>query len=361
MKNIVLSICITVFNQIELVRDNLDELIKYQKDDIEIIVSDDCSKDDIKSLTERYEDKRIKYYRTEKNAGHDLNIIYAIKHSSGKYVLLLRSRDKINSEYVSIVIQRLKENKESVYILFSAVDENKKEKMILSNKRYHRGHETIAASARLMRHPSGQIYNRAYLDLEQIQKHIQRNIKNKFGFQAHVLIRMQLAEKGDFLTFSDVGWVYSNTSKAKDVAQNSSSDGISVYAPCYEYSRYECEFKYVFENISNKYKYFLYKAVIKQYYRSIMVDFPVINSDTRMQYHYNCKPAEFSEKREWAVFKKKSKELFHLDAKYYSCLSIYLCCIRFMNLEFKIRSWVIRNFGKQAWFKRLYKLIKRIS
>lgn len=360
MKKAVLSVCITVYNQMELVKNSLDELTKYRGDDIEIVVSDDCSSDDLKSLSDNYRDSRIRYTRTEKNAGHDLNIIHAIRNASGDFVLLLRSRDCVPGKCISTMVRRLKENPKAAYVLFSAADENGKKKIIFSNKRYRRGREAVLASEKLFRHPSGQIYNRTYLNLEQIESHIQDCFKTKFGFQAHILIRMQLAEKGDFLTFSDKGWIYANTSKAGDVAQNSSGLGISVYAPRYEYLRYRCEFAYTARYVSDRYRYQLYRDIVKRYYRSVIIDFPVHNRDAGMQYHYNYQPIKFSEKREWAGFLKKSGVLFQMDKRYASRLSIYLYGIRIRSLEFKFRGWVIRSFQGMSWFQHLYKLAKRI-
>lgn len=360
MKKVVLSICMTIYNQLELVKDRLNELTKYQGDDIEIVVSDDCSADDIKSLADSYGDNRIRYTRLEKNSGHDFNIIHAIKNASGDFVLILRSRDRVPDKCIDAIIKRLKENRKAAYILFSAMDEDGKEKMMFSDKRYRRGREAVLALEKLFRHPSGQIYNRACLNLEQVEKHIRCCIKTKFGFQAHILLRMQLAEKGDILTFSDVGWVYVNTSKAVDVAQNSSGTGISVYAPRYEYLRYRCEFTYVSRYVSDIYRYLLYKDIVKRYYRSVIIDFPVHNRDICMQHHYNYKQIDFSEKKEWIIFQKKSGMLFRMDKQYTRCLFIYLYSIRIRSLEFKIRGWVIRGFQDMPWFKHLYKLVKKI-
>lgn len=360
MKNISLSICIAAYNQIDLVRKNLDELVKYPEHNIEVVVSDDCSSDDLQSLVIGYYDERIKYTKTKENVGHDLNIIHAIRNSDADYVMILRSRDLISYTSIKEIITLIQKNKNSSYFLFSAVDENNKPKVILSNKRYKKGIEAIKASTKLLIHPSGQIYNRSLLNLEEIEEHINNSFQNKFGFEAHNLIRMQLAEKGDFSTFSTIGWIYTNTSKAKDIAQNSSDKGISVYAPFYEYKRYQCELEFVAKQISEEYKLILYRSVIKRFYRSILIDYCHINSDKNMQRHYNYVPIEYSKKKEWKGFKKHSIDFFCCDAQNQVKLKRYLYFIRFISIKFEIYSLMIRCFGNTKWFKYLHKIIKNI-
>lgn len=360
MKNILLSICIAAYNQFDLVRKNLNELTKYPEPNIEIVVSDDCSSENLQSLAMSYNDERIKYIKTKKNVGHDLNIIHAIRNSNSDYVMILRSRDLVPYTSIKGIITLIQKNRNASYFLFSAVDENHKLKVILSDRKYKKGMEAIKASTKLLIHPSGQIYNRSLLDLDIIEEHICKSFQNKFGFEAHNLIRMYLAEKGDFSTFSTVGWIYTNTSKAKDIAQNSSDKKISVYAPFYEYKRYQCELEFVAKKISEEYRLVLYKSIIKRFYRSILIDYCYINSNKIMQHHYNYVPIEYSKKKEWKQFKKYSMDFFCCDDQNQVKLKRYLYFIRLISIKFEVYSFMVRQFGHAKWFKYLHKTIKNI-
>ena len=58
----VISFCITVYNQSELVKKCIDSIVSYKGNDIEIVVSDDNSSENIRELLYTYHDDRIKYY-----------------------------------------------------------------------------------------------------------------------------------------------------------------------------------------------------------------------------------------------------------------------------------------------------------
>ena len=102
-----LSICFTVYNQIDMLKQNLDQIAKYQGDDIEVVISDDCSTDNIWMLIESYHDNRISYYRTEKNVGHDLNILHGIRCCKSNYVYVFRTRDNVFVENIPSIIKTL--------------------------------------------------------------------------------------------------------------------------------------------------------------------------------------------------------------------------------------------------------------
>lgn len=75
MKTPLLSICIPVYNQSSLLRVCLNELLRYKGNDIEVVVNDNCSEENLKEVIDSFNDNRLKYYRNETNLGQDLNII----------------------------------------------------------------------------------------------------------------------------------------------------------------------------------------------------------------------------------------------------------------------------------------------
>lgn len=58
-----LSICLTAYNQLDLVHTNVAQIVKSKSDDIEIVVSDDCSEAPIEEMLSEFDDARIRYCR----------------------------------------------------------------------------------------------------------------------------------------------------------------------------------------------------------------------------------------------------------------------------------------------------------
>ena len=298
-----LGICLTVYNQIDLVEWNLKNILKYDRDDIEVIVSDDCSTDDIRGLCEKLDDKRIKYYRTPNNGGHDRNILFALSKCSSDYAIVLRSRDSVIPERITEIIELIEKNNSLSYGVFSSVDESGRTNVSLSDRIYKRGFEAIEAHKRVFIHPSGNIYRLSLLNLELYRKYIDNYFDNIYSFVVHDLIRMKLATKGDFVTSSNKAWIYSETSKSKDVAVNSGANKKSVYDPEYLYPRYRCEFEFVQKHIPKKYQYSLTGYLIKRFYKNIAYDFRLFNKNEDLKKHYNYEGRSFLPREERKKFR----------------------------------------------------------
>lgn len=305
-----LSICVTVYNQIEILRRNIDALLQCERDDVEFVISDNCSADPIEKLVRSYGDDRLKYCRTPTNLGHDLNIIFALRHCAADHALVFRTKDMLLPGGVDTIIQTLDRFPLSAYILFSAIDEHGRPKVVLSDKEYKIGPETAAAHTKLMVHPSGNIYNLRYLDLDMLERYMREHFSHVYGFCVHDLIRMQLCEKGTFITSSRVVWQYANTHESKEIAVNASSDRLPIYAPPYEYDRYRCEFDFVSREIKPPIQMIFYKYLIKRFSRSVCYDFKYFNSDQAMQQHYGFDRLQYSPGDERKRFRAFSYEMF---------------------------------------------------
>lgn len=93
-----ISICIPQFNRIQYLLKSI-ELISFQSyENIEIVISDDCSTDDTKEqilkIIPNYKYPII-YHRNEKNMGYDFNYRNCISISSGDYAFVIGNDDSI--------------------------------------------------------------------------------------------------------------------------------------------------------------------------------------------------------------------------------------------------------------------------
>ncbi len=63
--------------------------------DFEVVISDNCSTDDTKQIVEQFEDKRIRYSRTEKTVWNSVNIERGIRLAKGTHIFLHSDDDFI--------------------------------------------------------------------------------------------------------------------------------------------------------------------------------------------------------------------------------------------------------------------------
>lgn len=95
-----LSICIPTYNGSKYIKENIDILVaqiqKNKMNDVEIIVSDNCSTDSNPEIMQEYVKNYpniIKYSRNEKNLGYDGNVMKCCEIANGKYIHLFGDDD----------------------------------------------------------------------------------------------------------------------------------------------------------------------------------------------------------------------------------------------------------------------------
>ena len=366
--SIFLSICVTAYNQSELVRKSISELVKCTDPELEFIISDDCSTENIPDIVNEFVDQRLKYCRTPKNVGHDLNIVHALKHCSGEYALVLRSKDLVIPTRISNAVKLLKKNANVAYALFTALDQDGGVAVHFRDKVYRQGRKALSADSKLIIHPSGNFYNLRLIDFDMVEKAFSVCKEKKYGFVIHSLIRTQLAFCGNFLTSSIPVWIY-NRLKPNDAVAVNKVPGMSVYDPKLEYVRYECELcfahtcsmQYVFNSGSKEY---LLCHIIKRYYKRISYDFDKINRDENLKKHYQYESVVFNRREERKNFRKityrlmKNFNLTHAEV-FGIRLFIYFLSVK-LKFYFPIRDVLLELFFSEPNRERLVAFIKRI-
>lgn len=87
------SVCIPVYNRREMLRSCLWSIVRQTLRDIEIIVTDNCSEEDLAGVVREFNDPRISYHRNSKNLGPTCNFIRAASLAKGKYLKYVCSDD----------------------------------------------------------------------------------------------------------------------------------------------------------------------------------------------------------------------------------------------------------------------------
>lgn len=112
-KEYLLSICIPTYNRGQCVYECVKKCLEtIDTNDVEVVVSDNCSDDGTYEMMMSIKDERFSYYRNEKNIGYP-NIMYSVKRAKGRFALLISDEDEIEA-YWPKVFQQLSVQKSVV-------------------------------------------------------------------------------------------------------------------------------------------------------------------------------------------------------------------------------------------------------
>jgi glycosyltransferase involved in cell wall biosynthesis len=91
------SIITPVYKNVQWLSETIDSVIEQNYDNYEIIIVNDCSPEDVKSVLEPYKNNnKIYYYEHDKNKGAGAARNTGISNCNGQYILPLDSDDVIN-------------------------------------------------------------------------------------------------------------------------------------------------------------------------------------------------------------------------------------------------------------------------
>lgn len=97
-----ISIGFPVYNAEKFIRKRLDSIITQSFQDFELIIVDNASSDSTVEICEEYakKDKRIRFFKTEKNQGIRWAYETVLLKSTGKYFIWIAADDKFSSDFL---------------------------------------------------------------------------------------------------------------------------------------------------------------------------------------------------------------------------------------------------------------------
>lgn len=104
-----ISIAMATYNGAKYLPEQIDSILSQTIQDIEIVISDDCSTDNSWSVLEKYaaQDRRIKIFRNEVNLGFKRNFEKAIGLTKGEYIALCDQDDIWTSDHLEILLAKI--------------------------------------------------------------------------------------------------------------------------------------------------------------------------------------------------------------------------------------------------------------
>ncbi|MCW5315689.1 glycosyltransferase [Nostoc sp. KVJ3] len=108
------SVIIPTYNRPDYLKQAIASAIKQTYQNIEIIVSDNCSPENPQALVASFGDSRIRFWRHQQNVGMLANQQHGFKMAQGKYIASLHDDDIWNEDFLAKLVPPLEENSELI-------------------------------------------------------------------------------------------------------------------------------------------------------------------------------------------------------------------------------------------------------
>ncbi len=104
------SVCIPSYNAASTIEATIRSVLDSCYENVEIIINDDASTDDTKTIVEGIEDDRVKFYQNDHTLGVPANWNCAMQRANGRFVGLLNHDDLYGPFWLTFVINTLEKH-----------------------------------------------------------------------------------------------------------------------------------------------------------------------------------------------------------------------------------------------------------
>ena len=120
MNNPFITIIIPTYNRGWCINRAIDSCLAQTYKNFEIVITDDGSTDNTEEIVKSYNDKRIRYFKFEKNQGVIKARNNSIKNARGGWILLLDSDDEIYPNCLEVFVKHINNlNNNKIKMIFS--------------------------------------------------------------------------------------------------------------------------------------------------------------------------------------------------------------------------------------------------
>jgi glycosyltransferase involved in cell wall biosynthesis len=109
------SVVIPTYNRTDILPRAIESVLAQTYDDLELVVVDDGSSEDVESVVDRYDDHRVRYIAHEENRGANAARNTGIEAADGDYLAFLDSDDEWHPRKLAAQLDRL-ESKSSEWV-----------------------------------------------------------------------------------------------------------------------------------------------------------------------------------------------------------------------------------------------------
>lgn len=127
MKNNLVSIVVPVYNAEKFLAETIETVLNQTYENWELLLVNDCSKDNSEEIAKKYLNKKIKWIDMEKNSGAALTRNKGIEVASGRYLCFLDADDLWEKDKLQKQVKFMQDNNcEFSFTGYEFADENGK-------------------------------------------------------------------------------------------------------------------------------------------------------------------------------------------------------------------------------------------
>ncbi len=196
-----LSICIPTYNRGEIVNRTVRNILKSEREDIEVVASNNCSTDKTEELLLSIEDERFHYFKNKYNNGTN-NLVSVLTYATGEYLLLISDEDEVVLKNLDSYIKTLKKERPAVMLGSAAVNRNR----YVNNGEIYakKGYEALKAFGFGNTYMSGYIFNNDILKII-LDGTYGTEINRKFGYAYNFVdLTRRMLQYGNFMTKAEI-------------------------------------------------------------------------------------------------------------------------------------------------------------
>lgn len=132
------SVIIPNYNHAHFLEERIESVLQQSYQDFEIIILDDCSKDNSRDIINRYvhHPKVSQIVFNQQNSGSTFKQWQkGISLANGKYIWIAESDDVADSEFLRCLMNKIDGSKENIVLAFSNIDFIDKDSHIIKNRK----------------------------------------------------------------------------------------------------------------------------------------------------------------------------------------------------------------------------------
>ena len=124
--NTKITVVIPTYNKAAYISQTIESVLRQTYQDFEIIIIDDCSKDDTEVVVQKYLSDKIRYFKHTRNWGPGATFNDGIEKSNTEYITLIASDDVLLPNHLEQVMLQFKKDDlvETVFPKLKVIDEN---------------------------------------------------------------------------------------------------------------------------------------------------------------------------------------------------------------------------------------------
>gem|GEM_PF-2838170 len=283
-----LSFCIPTFNRSNKLLETVKEILTYEKNDIEIVISDNNSNDNTKECVFSIDDRRIKYFRNDDNLGGFQNMALALLRCQGEFIFFCLDKDFVFHHAIKELITILATFSNLSVGYVPAVDViNATEKRI---SLFSQGFQAIFAVAYQSKHPTGIIFKNELLKHCKLENRLNDStITNSFLLE---FLSSELCLLGDSAIIRLPIW---RPELHKDIPEyksytHSVKDGSAYFLPINRFRTLKSYCRHISDlNLRDSDKILLVKSALHNEIYNAMFVYKLILNDSFYTNHYGTK------------------------------------------------------------------------